>query len=157
MPRSKRPWLSCTLLGMALLAGCGTSTHGSSQPTSTTAAGPPVVKVTTTKLGPTLTDAAGVTLYVTDNDPNGEVTCQKSLCSLRFSAMTVPTRTVAVGPGLSASKFTTIELVDGRLVLAVDGRALYRFHGDTAPGQVTGNGDSDVWHAVHPNGVAFAN
>ena len=156
MFRSNRPRLASTLVALVLVAGCGTSTPTTSKTVPTTPAGPPVVKVSTTSLGPTLTDTAGFTLYVSDTDPDGEVTCLNSICAVLFRAMRVPTKSVSVGPGIDGSKFTTIKLPNGELVAAVNGRALYRFRNDKRPGQVLGNSYVNVWHAVRPSGVAFA-
>jgi predicted lipoprotein with Yx(FWY)xxD motif len=48
------------------------------------------------------------------------------------------------GPGVSDSKFGTVARAGGVLQVTYSGQALYRFSGDTAPGQVNGN-ITDEW------------
>ncbi len=49
------------------------------------------------------------------------------------------------GPGVSAAKLGTLRRAGGVLQVTYAGKALYRFSGDKAAGQVEGNGVKDKW------------
>ena len=145
----------------ALAVGCGSSGGGkASEPAATTTtttkpSGPAAVKIGTTKLGPILVDKAGHTLYVYDADPDSQTVCIDDLCRFSWPALVVPTKSVPVGPGLKPSLFKTIPGHKGVLVVAVNGRPLYRSVNDKKPGDTTGNAAGGIWHAVNPDGEAL--
>ena len=49
------------------------------------------------------------------------------------------------GKGVKASKLGTIARTGGALQVTYGGKALYRFSGDSAAGQVNGNNLADTW------------
>ncbi|MEL6683532.1 MAG: hypothetical protein AAFQ09_12975 [Pseudomonadota bacterium] len=84
----------------------------------------------------TLTDENGMTLYVTKEDGDGVSKCYDS-CAEIWPPYLAGNKDVA---GL-----TRIERRDGTLQWAKDGAPLYFWIGDTAPGDMTGNGVRGVW------------
>jgi predicted lipoprotein with Yx(FWY)xxD motif len=122
----------------------------SAPPTSAAASGP-VVSVVVNKLGLTLVDANGHTLYEYQPDPAGSSTCTGG-CASAWPPLTVTTSTIAVGKGLTASMFTTVAGASGAKIVAIAGHPLYRFSGDTAAGQTNGEGVGGIWHAAGPIG-----
>jgi Secreted repeat of unknown function len=50
-------------------------------------------------------------------------------------------------------KFGTISRAGGVLQATYKGHPLYLYAGDTAPGQVKGNGLGGVWHALRVNAI----
>ena len=45
---------------------------------------------------------------------------------------------------------------DGAKQISLDGRPLYRYAGDGAPGDTNGEGIGGIWHVVHTTGGAAA-
>jgi predicted lipoprotein with Yx(FWY)xxD motif len=134
------------IVGVVLLAGCSSSgsksvsTSAAASPatsaTSATSATPAkaTVLVGSTKLGSVLTDANGMTLYTSDKDTAGATTsaCTGG-CATAWPPLTT-TGTPTAGPGVSG----TLATISGGQV-ALDGHPLYRWMGDKAPGDVTGD------------------
>jgi predicted lipoprotein with Yx(FWY)xxD motif len=158
-------------LGLALVlvaAGCGddgddgeaaddtTTTTTTEAPTTTvapttTAAGPVSVQVAETGLGPTLVDADGLTVYVFDPDQGGAIACNEGCVDL-WPPVAVEGDPVA-GDGVDQALLGTAERADGSTQLTVDGRPVYTFTNDAAPGDTNGNGAGGVWHALAPDGT----
>jgi predicted lipoprotein with Yx(FWY)xxD motif len=177
---TRRSLLALTLGAVVLLAACGSSgssavqgdsstTQGSSTTATTaynrygnsgttsstpatTGTSAAVVSSATTRLGATLVDTAGHTLYEYQPDPTGSSTCTGG-CATLWPPLTTTTATVSVGTGLAASLFTTVAGESGAQVVAVAGHALYRFSGDKNAGDTNGQGLAGVWHAASPNGA----
>jgi predicted lipoprotein with Yx(FWY)xxD motif len=139
----------------AILAACGTSHSSSSgSPTTTTVGGsaPVVTTATNPQLGAILVDANGATLYTLTN--NGQaVPCTSGACVAAWpplylsSGVTTPTGVNDLG---------TAQTPGGTLVTHA-GLPLYRFAGDSAPGQANGDGIANfggVWHVVTSSGAS---
>jgi predicted lipoprotein with Yx(FWY)xxD motif len=93
-----------------------------------------------------LTDARGFTLYWFALDTPSRSHCTGS-CTAYWPPITGRPRTVAHVAG----SFGTIERGGGVTQATFDGHPLYRFIGDSAPGQTHGNGlnlSGGVWHDV---------
>jgi predicted lipoprotein with Yx(FWY)xxD motif len=97
--------------------------------------------VQTTKLGKVLADAKGMTLYTFDKDQKG-----KSNCAGQCAEYWPPAK--AATDAKPAGDLTLIKRADGTMQWADDGRPLYTFVKDKAPGDVTGDGFKGVWHVV---------
>ena len=151
-----------------LLAACGgTSSPGSaSGPTSTPAAsstasaaastgsGLDAALRTTTNsaLGAIVIDGSGRTLYRFDKDSASPPT---SNCTGACAQLWPP---VLVGTQISLSGVNrdllgTIKRADGTVQLTLHGWPLYRYAGDSAPGQTNGEGIGGTWFAVKPTGA----
>ena len=101
------------------------------------------VRTKATALGQVLTDRDGMTLYTYKDDPLGGSACF-GRCARTWPPLVAP-------PGAQASgNLTIIEREDGLRQYAQDGRALYLWAKDRAPGDVTGHAKGDVWFAARP-------
>jgi len=132
------------------LAACSSSSKPAASPstnpnaTTTTAGGtttpaatgPTTVKLASSKFGQILVDSKGMTLYLDEKDKPGNPNCTASCLGVwpPLAAPAAPT----FGPGLDASKFTTVTASDGTKQLAVDGFPLYTWMNDKKPGDTTG-------------------
>jgi predicted lipoprotein with Yx(FWY)xxD motif len=106
------------------------------------------VSVSGTDLGSILADPEGFTLYVLTADVDGESTCYDACAGVWPP---VPGDT-AINPDLDASMFGTTTRTDGSEQLTANGMPLYRYAGDTSPGDTTGQGFNDVWFVVDADG-----
>ena len=103
-------------------------------------------------LGDVLVDADGMTLYMFDQDTNGEAasTCTGG-CAESWPLLTVDGDPTA-GDEVSAA-LTTFERDDGSTQVAAAGWPLYYFASDEAPGDANGQGVNDVWWVLAPDGT----
>lgn len=146
------------LLGViGLLAGCGgddgkKETKGTRAPATTAApAGPATVKTAETGIGTVLVDADGKTLYLFAND-QGTTSAVPANILQAWPPLTVTGEPVA-GEGVEESKLESAQQPDGQTWVTYDGHLLYRFTGDTGPGQTNGHKLGNVWFAVTPSGA----
>lgn len=105
-----------------------------------------------TPTGPVLTNADGRTLYVFVDDL---ITKAPSACTGDCTHDWLPALAplhIVVGPGVTGTVGTVVRS-DGRRQLTMDGRPLYTFSGDRAPGEVRGNGIGNLWWAMTPSGL----
>ena len=148
-------------VGFAVLgvAACGDSDDGgpaataapaSSLQVTTTTEGPPTVTTGQSDLGEILVDGAGFTLYRFTDDASGVSNCVSD-CAEIWPPL-IPEGALVVGDGLEPTSFGTVTRPDGMVQLTVDGLPLYTFSGDTAAGQVNGQGVAGTWFAVTPDG-----
>lgn len=108
------------------------------------------LELAATDLGDVLVDRGGMTLYLFSPDSQGPSTCDAD-CADRWP----PVREMTdVGEGLDPSLLGTTTRSDGDVQATYNGWPLYRFAGDQAPGDVTGQGVGDVWFAVDAAGEA---
>jgi predicted lipoprotein with Yx(FWY)xxD motif len=108
----------------------------------------PTVKVAETDLGEILVDSKGRTLYSFDPDgTNIDVSNCTGGCEQAWPHLTSKKKPKA-GKGLDKE---LLELGADDQV-AYNGHLLYRFSGDTAPGDTTGQGVGGVWHVVGADG-----
>jgi predicted lipoprotein with Yx(FWY)xxD motif len=93
-----------------------------------------------------LTNNQGRTLYSLSAEKNGRFICAVSACLSVWKPLTVKAGVKPVGP----VHLGTIVRPDGRTQVTYRGLPLYRFTGDTKPGDVSGEGihDVGVWHAA---------
>jgi predicted lipoprotein with Yx(FWY)xxD motif len=140
------------IAGALLLAACGGSgSHSSSastpiKSTKATAA----VSLGMTPLGNVLVDSEGRTLYGFTNDTNGMTSCYGT-CAQNWPPTTVSAGWTA-GTGLNRAVFHTIKRADGQLQLVAGKWPLYRFAGDSQPGDVNGQGSLGKWFVVRADG-----
>jgi predicted lipoprotein with Yx(FWY)xxD motif len=120
--------------------------------TTTAAAGDVDLALGETSLGDSLVDGDGRTLYVFANDTEGESACTGA-CAEAWPPLVVEGVPV-VGAGVGG-EVSTIERDDGATQVAVDGHALYRFAGDSAPGDENGQGVAGLWNVAGPSGEAL--
>lgn len=106
------------------------------------------VHVSESELGEILVGPEGFTLYVFTNDSEGESVCYDQ-CAQTWPP--VPADTL-IGSDLDASLFGSATRDDGTEQLTVNGMPLYWYQADLEPGDVNGQGFSDVWFVVDVSG-----
>ncbi len=104
-------------------------------------------------LGPILTDAEGMTLYLFTKDEGGVSVCYDE-CAQRWPPLLVEGAPVAP-EGLSGELGVT-ERTDGTWQVTYNGWPLYYFAADTAAGDTTGQGVGEVWYVVPPDAAGPA-
>ena len=105
----------------------------------------PWISVASTSLGQILVDGQGLSLYLVSSG-----VCVGSCAGIWPP---VPYDDVAViGDGIDGSLLGQTERVDGFLQATYNGHPLYQYSGDSAPGDVNGQGVNDVWFAVDATG-----
>ena len=99
-----------------------------------------------------LVDQSGRTLYHITTDTGKKVTCTGA-CATIWPPLTIPKGTkAAAGSGVTKSKLGTITRPDGRTQVTYAGLTLYRYSGDSKPGQAKGEGFQKIWYAVNGAG-----
>lgn len=99
------------------------------------------------KLGTILTDSDGRTLYTFAKDEPDKSLCNGKCAQLwpPFAVKGDPTLAAGIpgGVGITVRK-------DGSSQVSYNGKPLYYFSGDKAPGDTNGEGIGGVWFVVHP-------
>jgi predicted lipoprotein with Yx(FWY)xxD motif len=153
-----RLWMRLALpaaaTAVALVVGCGssgTSSGGPSGSGSGQAAAAGGLKTATIGGATVLTNGKGFTLYSFALD-----TAATSNCNGACAQNWPPVKGPVTAPGIKGA-FGTIKRSDGSTQATFDGRPLYTFAADTAPGQAKGNGlhaFGGVWHEDTTSGSA---
>jgi len=145
-----------------VLAACGTSNAPTDPSTSSPAAsaaaqaagaGSVTIKTMSTSKGTVLANADGLTLYWFAKDTATQSNCNSSCATYWPPVLGTPT--AAAGTSLPHG-FGTIKRADGQIQATYDGHPLYTYTGDTAAGQINGNGlnaSGGLWWAVTPSGA----
>ena len=89
----------------------------------------------------TLTDAAGMTLYTFDRDAGGKSACNGP-CATNWPPL------AAGADAKTTGEWTVITRDDGSKQWAYKGKPLYAWAKDAKPGDKTGDGVNNVWHAA---------
>ena len=88
-----------------------------------------------------LTNAAGMTLYTFDEDELGLSHCDEACLRVWPAHKTEDSDSVE-------APFSTIPALGGGFHILLDGKPLYTFVSDRAPGDVKGDNLGGVWHIV---------
>ena len=96
----------------------------------------------------------GITLYLFDNDSEGVSNCSGG-CLAAWPPLLARYGVVALS-GVEA-ELGTITKSDGDIQVTVNGLPVYFWAGDDQPGEATGQGVSDVWWVMSPDGEAIRN
>lgn len=162
MPRTPAR-LIVALVAVLALAGCDESdpvvggdptdepTTTSTDPEATETDADVTLTTASSELGTILVDDEGRTLYMFDNDTGGESTCYDD-CASTWPPVT---GTAAAGDGVDASLIGTTMRTDGTVQVTYNGLPLYLFAGDSAAGDVNGQGVNDIWWVVGPDGESI--
>ncbi|OAN56049.1 hypothetical protein A6A04_10765 [Paramagnetospirillum marisnigri] len=94
-------------------------------------------------LGPVLTDAKGMTLYTFDKDAPGTSSCVDA-CAQNWPPY------MAGAGAMAEGDYSVIKRPDGAMQWAYKGKPLYLWVKDAKPGDTTGEGFKDIWHAAKP-------
>jgi predicted lipoprotein with Yx(FWY)xxD motif len=102
-------------------------------------------------LGEIVVDGEGMTVYMFDNDTQGgdASTCEGE-CAANWPAVTTDSDVPAVD-GVTGD-VGTITGVEGETQVTLNGWPLYYFAGDSAAGDVNGQGVNGVWWVLTPDG-----
>ena len=128
------------LLAGAILAVGGVSASAVAAGTAGAATATVISTTKNAKLGTIL--VSGKTVYTLKPSK----TACGSKCLKVWPAVVLPkgVKKAKAGSGVNAAKLGTVKLSNGTLQVTYAGKRLYRFVGDTAPGQVHGN-VTDTW------------
>jgi predicted lipoprotein with Yx(FWY)xxD motif len=156
-----RWWVVASLAAAAVLAACGNSGSPTGSSTSNPAAANAgvasvAVKTMSTSKGLVLVNAAGLTLYWFAMDTPTQSNCTGSCTS--YWPPVMGTAVAATGTSLPHG-FGTIKRAKGQEQVTYDGHPLYTYTGDTAAGQLNGNGinvSGGLWWAITPSGTELA-
>jgi predicted lipoprotein with Yx(FWY)xxD motif len=139
------------------IAGCGGSTVYGAPAKPTGAAAPasgPTVALGSAKLGKILVNGSGRTLYAFAADRTTSSACYGSCASL-WPPLTV-TGSPKGGTQLDASLLGTAKRTDGTTQVTYNGHPLYRYAGDSKPGDTTGQAISQFgarWYTLKRSGA----
>jgi predicted lipoprotein with Yx(FWY)xxD motif len=110
------------------------------------ATGAPSIQVAESTFGSIITDAEGFTLYLFTKDGEGGVPTCVDGCATAWPPAIVD-GPIVVGPGIDPALVTTVDTINGPQ-LKIGKWPLYRYAGDTAPGETGGQASGDVWFVV---------
>jgi len=99
-----------------------------------------------------LVDQAGMTLYHFTREKPHHVLCTGGCASAWPPLLVGAGGKVVPGLGVNRLRLGTVRRPDGQLQVTYAGLALYRFSGDTKPGDAKGQGFGHAWFAVGPSG-----
>ena len=137
-----------------VLAACGSSSPSSSAPpsmTPTTSSASAALKVASTSLGRVVVDGQGMTVYVYDLDHQGtQVSACTGGCAAAWPAVLVTGTPKLAGV---TGDVGTIPTAGGKKQVTLNGWPLYTYSGDSAPGQVGGQGSGGTWWVISPSGT----
>jgi predicted lipoprotein with Yx(FWY)xxD motif len=168
MKSTSRTGLAAALLVALSLTGCssGTGSTGSAPDEGATSSSPSATPSPTesedesgeyaletadTSLGTVVVDQNGMTVYVFDKDTQnaGTSVCEGD-CLAKWPSVTA-TDDAPEAEGVTGT-LGTITRSDGSKQVTLNGWPLYLFAGDSAAGDVTGQGVGGVWWVVGANG-----
>lgn len=133
--------------GMSGAAGGGNASANSMSGTAGLTGTAGTLRTEQTAAGTVLATTTGLTLYYyTGDHPGTGVSRCTGSCAVSWPPLVAPVRVPrGVKLGGPVSKITRS---DGLTQVTIDGYPIYRYTGDTMPGQATGNGVGGEWHAV---------
>jgi predicted lipoprotein with Yx(FWY)xxD motif len=115
--------------------------------------GRPTVQARRMGLGRIVVDSRGLTFYLFKKDTGGKSRCSGS-CAVNWPPL-LATGSLVAGSGIKGSKLMTTRRSDGKKQVTYNGHPLYRFVGDTQPGETNGEGLTAFgarWFVVSPAG-----
>lgn len=127
----------------------GATTEAADAEETEAAAGSVTIDTASTDLGEVLVDGDGMTLYLFDQDSEGESACVDDCASTWPPLVGEPEAT----GGADAALVGTISRPDGSTQATYDGHPLYLYAPDSEPGDVTGQGVGGVWWVIGPDGT----
>ena len=93
-------------------------------------------------MGKIYADEKGMTLYTFDKDEAGKSNCYDK-CAVNWPPY------IAAADAAAEGEWTIVERTDGSKQWAYEGKPLYLWIQDKAPGDVTGEGKGDgTWHVL---------
>ncbi len=158
--------LASTLVAMVWIVGAAAPvetlavTYPTQAPTATPTIAPAPMSVqihtrTSTTQGTFLVDPAGLTLYTLSADPANGSACVGQCVASWPPLVVAPGGSATAGSGVNGIA-RTFARSDGSTQVSHDGRPLYRYLGDAAPGDTNGEGISafgGTWHVARPTAL----
>jgi predicted lipoprotein with Yx(FWY)xxD motif len=155
------------VVGAVALAGCGSSSSAGASGTAASGgayggmtakpvSAPASSAAAAAKVGVAhghLVDAQGRTLYLFEADKTSKSTCGGA-CAQNWPPTTT-SGTPKAGHGIKAKLLKTSKRADGGTQVTYNGHPLYRFLGDSKPGQTNGEGINAFgakWYMVNAGG-----
>jgi predicted lipoprotein with Yx(FWY)xxD motif len=145
-----------------LLTACGGASAGAGGSAGTTqapAGGLVVSTRTLTGIGTVLVNGSGQTLYSPQQEARGVIKCTGGCLTFWFPVTVPKGAAPRAASGITGSLGTIKRTDDGLRQLTYNGKPLYTFRLDQAPGQAHGNNFTDEfggqtfnWHAVAASG-----
>lgn len=156
----KTTFLATVLAGGVLVLGAcgsgggddgGSASAESSAAADDSPAADAVLAMADSDLGTIVVDGSGRTVYVFDKDTpgSGESACSGQ-CLTAWPPVVAESDDAPVD-GVTG-EIATITRDDGTVQVTLEGYPLYLWQGDSAPGDVTGQGVQGVWWAVTADG-----
>ena len=111
------------------------------------------VSAASSSLGKIIVDSRGRTLYLFEKDKRGHSACSGT-CATYWPPLITRGKPIA-SRGAKTSLLGTIRRANGSRQVTYAGHPLYRYVGDTKPGQTNGEGSHDFgagWDALSPAG-----
>jgi predicted lipoprotein with Yx(FWY)xxD motif len=146
-------------LAALVVAGCGGGGNGNSAtitpPKTGSGRAATVGLANAGNLGKVLVDSSGNTLYLFEKDTAGKSTCTGA-CATNWPPLQAAGKPVA-GEGANAAALGMTTRSDGKQQVTYNGHPVYRYSGDTKPGDATGQGLNAFggeWYAVAKTGNA---
>jgi predicted lipoprotein with Yx(FWY)xxD motif len=163
-PRRHRTVLSAlTVAGVAgMLAACAST--GGTTPTGGASSANGATTLSTRQLsgvGTVLVDASGMTVYSPDQEAAGTIRCTADCLSFWFPVIVSSSAGLTLPSGLGGVVSTIRRPDDGQMQVTYNGKPLYTFKLDQAPGQDHGanfsdgfNGTDFTWRTVNAGGAS---
>ena len=161
--RSRRGWSVAGLAALALVAAActgggssssGAGSYGAAPATSSGSPSAAIVDLRGSKLGQTLVDGQGRTLYLFEADKAGTSNCNGA-CTSAWPPY-VSNGTPHAGTGLTGALLGTSTRGDGGgTQVTYHGHPLYYYAGDNRPGDAAGQGLNQFgakWYVLAPSG-----
>lgn len=110
------------------------------------------ISVSESTAGSILVDSQGRSLYVfTSDTQNGTTSACTADCATNWPPL-LSTEAPTAGNGIDATMLATITRDDGTTQVTYNGWPLYLYGGDTAPGDINGQGVGGKWYLLAPDG-----
>jgi predicted lipoprotein with Yx(FWY)xxD motif len=112
-----------------------------------TSAAPTVKVAQVATLGSILADSQGMTLYIFKKDKPGESVCEGT-CAQKWPPLTATEGMQPMAASGIPGKLGEIKRKDDMYQVTYDNMPLYRYAGDSKPGETKGQGLGGVWYVV---------
>lgn len=119
--------------------------------TTTAAAKATVATANNASLGTILVDASGKTLYTFDKDTSTTSACTGN-CAATWPALVLPSGVTPAVAGTGVGTLSVAPRPDDatKMQVVLNGKPLYNYAADTAPGDTKGDGVGGIWHVAKP-------
>lgn len=151
---TRPPRISLAVLLVSLVAVGSGSVIADAASTTSAATKAPTLGLRNTSLGKVLVDSHNRTLYEFGHDLKNKSRCS-GMCATNWPPAKSPAKPT-LAKGLSPKKLKVIRRADGSRQLSYAGHPLYRFIGDTKPGNVNGEGINafgGIWYVLSKSGA----